>query len=136
MGIGQSVIITGQLSAGEDLTIAGRVKGPIELGDHVLRIASSAQVSADISAGTVLIEGTVTGHVVASEKVEIRENGSVEADIAAPRVVMFEGAHFRGRVEMPRTTKTTNPTAEGSSPPAATKAVASRPDPILFKRRL
>jgi cytoskeletal protein CcmA (bactofilin family) len=114
MFIGESVVLKGQLSASEDVTILGRVEGTIEMRDHVLTIGHSANVSAETTARTVLVAGSVTGNIVATEKVEIRENGSVEGDITAPKVAMLEGASFRGRVDMQRAKPTPKPTADAT----------------------
>ena len=100
VNIGSSVVIKGELSAKEDLTISGRVEGKIEVRDHVVRVGREAHVSAEINARAVVVEGTVTGNVNASERIELLENGSVEGDIAAPKIMMAEGAQFRGKIDM------------------------------------
>lgn len=114
--IGQSVVIKGQLCASEDLTIAGRVEGKIKVRDHILTIAHTAHISAEISVRTVHVAGAVTGNIVATERVEIRENGSVEGDIAAPRIAVSEGAHFRGRLDMQRSKEAPKPATKDPSP--------------------
>ena len=98
--IGASVVIKGELSAKEDLTISGRVEGRIEVRDHVVRVGRDAQVNAEINARAVIVEGSVTGNVNATERIELLENGSVEGDIAAPKIAMAEGAQFRGKIDM------------------------------------
>ncbi|MDQ3169388.1 MAG: polymer-forming cytoskeletal protein, partial [Acidobacteriota bacterium] len=98
--IGASVVIKGELSAKEDLTISGRVEGKIEVRDHVVRVGRDAQVNAEINARAVIVEGTVTGNVNATERIELLENGSVEGDISAPKIAMAEGAQFRGKIDM------------------------------------
>ena len=100
VNIGSSVVIKGELSAKEDLTISGRVEGKIEVRDHVVRVGREAHVSAEINARAVIVEGTVTGNVNATERIELLENGSVEGDIAAPKIAMAEGAQFRGKIDM------------------------------------
>lgn len=114
MCIGESVVFKGQLIASEDLTILGRVEGTIELRDHILTIGQKAHVSADTTARAVLVAGSVTGNVLATEKVEIRETGSVEGDITAPKVAMLEGASFRGRVDMQRAKKADKPAGDAA----------------------
>lgn len=101
MSTGQSVVIKGSISAGENLEIAGRVEGSIEVRDHLLTIAPNAQVMASVSAKSVSVAGTVTGEVRATDRIEVRRNGSVEGDVSAPRVAMEEGAVFHGRIDMP-----------------------------------
>ena len=103
MDLGKSVVIKGELSASEDLTLDGQMEGSVTLPDHTLTIGSGANIKASISAKAVVIMGAVTGNVTAGEKVEIRAAGSVTGDLAAPRLVVAEGAHLRGKVEMPLT---------------------------------
>jgi len=98
--IGASVVIKGEVSAREDLTIGGRIEGKVEVLEHVVRVGREAQVHASISARAVLVEGTVKGNITASERIELLEHGSVEGDIAAPKVAMAEGAQFRGKIDM------------------------------------
>jgi cytoskeletal protein CcmA (bactofilin family) len=98
--IGASVVIKGEVSAREDLTVAGRIDGKIEVRDHVVRIGRDAQVVAEISARAVLVEGTVKGNITATERIELLEHGSVDGDIAAPKIAMAEGAEFRGKIDM------------------------------------
>ena len=92
----------GELSGSEDLTIEGQVDGKIELRQNVLTIGPNGKIKAQVFAKSVVILGEVTGNVTASEKVDIRDNGSVDGDIAAPRVAIAEGAHFRGSIDMQR----------------------------------
>ena len=103
VNIGKSVVIKGELNGSEDLTIEGQVEGKIELRQNVLTIGANGKIKAQIFAKSVIILGEVTGNVTASEKVDIRDNGSVDGDIAAPRVAIAEGAHFRGSIDMQRT---------------------------------
>lgn len=100
MNIGKSVVIKGELNGSEDLTIEGQVEGKIELRQNILTIGANGKIKAQIFAKSVIILGEVTGNVSASDKVDIRDNGSVDGDIAAPRVAIAEGAHFRGSIDM------------------------------------
>ena len=102
MNIGKSVVIKGELTGSEDLTIEGHVEGKIELRQNVLTIGPNGKIKAQVFAKSVVILGEVTGNVTASEKVDLRDNGSVDGDIAAPRVAIAEGAHFRGSIDMQR----------------------------------
>lgn len=102
VNIGKLVIIKGELSGSEDLTIEGHVEGRIDLKDSVLTIGPNGKIKAEVFAKSVVVLGEVTGNVTASEKVDIRDNGSVDGDIASPRVAIAEGAHFRGSVDMQR----------------------------------
>jgi cytoskeletal protein CcmA (bactofilin family) len=102
VNIGKSVVIKGELNGSEDLTIEGQVEGKIELRQNVLTIGANGRIKAQVFAKAVIILGEVTGNVTASEKVDIRDNGSVDGDITSPRVAIAEGAHFRGSIDMQR----------------------------------
>ena len=102
VNIGKSVVIKGELNGSEDLTIEGHVEGTIQLREHVLTIGPNGKIKAQVFAKSVIVLGEVTGNVTASEKVDIRDNGSVDGDIVSPRVAIAEGAHFRGSVDMQR----------------------------------
>lgn len=97
--VGQSVVFKGELVSSEDMSIDGRVEGTIEVRDHSLTVGPDADIRADITAKTITIYGVVMGSVKASEKVDIRETGSVDGDIIAPSVSMAEGADVRGRID-------------------------------------
>jgi len=102
LSVGKSVVIKGELSGDEDLTIEGRVEGTIELRNHVLTIGLNGHVDAQVVAKSIVVLGRVTGNLTATEKVDIREQGSVEGNIMAPRVAIVDGAEFRGSVDMQR----------------------------------
>src|SRR5215211_8285698 len=132
VNIGKSVIIKGELNGSEDLTIEGLVEGKIELRQNVLTIGPNGKIKAQVFAKSVIILGEVTGNVTATEKVDIRDNGSVDGDITAPRVAIAEGAHFRGSIDMQRATgKAAEPKAAEAKPaeakPAAAQPAASTP---------
>ncbi len=102
VSIGKSIVVKGELSGKEDLTIEGRVEGKVDLSEHVLTIGENAKLKAQVTAKSIVVIGEVTGNIAASEKISIREEGSVEGDIAAPRVAIAEGATFRGSIDMRR----------------------------------
>jgi cytoskeletal protein CcmA (bactofilin family) len=122
VNIGKSVIIKGELNGSEDLTIEGLVEGKIELRQNVLTIGPNGKIKAQVFAKSVIILGEVTGNVTATEKVDIRDNGSVDGDIAAPRVAIAEGAHFRGSIDMQRAGG-----KPGENKPGDTKAGDNKP---------
>jgi cytoskeletal protein CcmA (bactofilin family) len=121
--IGKSVVIKGELNGSEDLTIEGHVEGKIELRDHVLTIGPNGKIRASIFAKAAIIVGEVVGNITCSEKVDLRDNGSVDGDIIAPRVSIAEGAHFRGSVDMKRGAAAGGPKAEVKA------AEAPKPEP-------
>lgn len=126
VNIGKSVFIKGELSGSEDLTIEGNVEGRIELKDNTLTIGPNGKIRAEVFAKQVIVLGEVTGNVTASEKVDIRDNGSVDGDVTSPRVAIAEGAHFRGAIDMQRAgqakAKPAGAPAAAASAPAAAKA--------------
>jgi len=132
VNIGKSVVIKGELTGSEDLTIEGHVEGKIELRQNVLTIGPNGRIKAQVFAKSVVILGEVTGNVTASEKVDLRDNGSVDGDIAAPRVAIAEGAHFRGSIDMQRAggkPGETPKTGDAGHKPAAASAPAAQPTP-------
>jgi cytoskeletal protein CcmA (bactofilin family) len=119
VNIGKSVIIKGDLSGSEDLTIEGQVEGKIELRQNILTIGANAKIKAQVFAKTVIVQGEVQGNVTATERVDIRDNGSVDGDLSAPRIAIADGAHFRGSIDMQK---------QGGKPGEVSKpADASRP---------
>ena len=127
VNIGKSVVIKGELTGSEDLTIEGHVEGKIELRQNVLTIGPNGKIKAQVFAKSVVILGEVTGNVTASEKVDLRDNGSIDGDITAPRVAIAEGAHFRGSIDMQRTGKTESKPAHASASPSPQPSSAAAP---------
>jgi cytoskeletal protein CcmA (bactofilin family) len=133
VNIGKSVVIKGELNGSEDLTIEGHVEGTIQLREHVLTIGPNGRIKAQVFAKSVIVLGEVTGNVTASDKVDIRDNGSVDGDIISPRVAIAEGAHFRGSVDMQRKggapAQAAQATQSTQSAPAAQPAQPAKPAP-------
>jgi cytoskeletal protein CcmA (bactofilin family) len=102
VNIGQSIQIKGDLTGNEDLTIEGKVDGKINLKDHNLTIGANGKITAEIQAKTVMIIGEVVGNITADDKVEVAATGSMKGDIVAPRVVLADGARFKGSIDMDR----------------------------------
>ncbi len=100
VNIGQTIFIKGELTGTEDLTIEGRVEGKIELKDHNLTIGPNGKIKADVYAKSIVITGEVLGNAFASEKVEITNSGVLKGDIVSPRIVIADGAQFKGSVDM------------------------------------
>ena len=122
VNIGKSVVIKGELTGSEDLTIEGQVEGSIQLREHGLTIGPNGRIKAQVFAKSVVVLGEIVGNVTASEKVDIRDNGSVDGDIISPRVAIAEGAHFRGTVDMQR-----KGGAQPAQPGVAQPAAAAKP---------
>ncbi|MFZ0959433.1 MAG: polymer-forming cytoskeletal protein [Terriglobia bacterium] len=100
--LGHTVVVKGQLSSGEDLMIEGQFEGNINLDDHCLTVGTEGHVKAEIHARQVVIQGSVTGNVVAREKIDIRRTGHVVGDLVAATVAIEEGAYFKGSIDIAR----------------------------------
>jgi len=97
--IGESILISGSLAGDEDLTVRGRVEGTLTL-TRTLVVEPTGMVKAEVQVKNCVIAGVVVGNVTASESVEITREGRMVGDIAAPRVIIVDGASFRGRIDM------------------------------------
>ena len=97
--IGSSIVIDGEISGEEDLVVQGTVKGKIALKESLI-VEGSGVVEADIDTQNVEIAGRVTGNINASEKVELKTDCRVVGDIRSPRILIADGASFKGSVDM------------------------------------
>lgn len=98
--IGNSIRIQGEVTGDEDLTIEGQVDGSVDLAQHSVTVGADGEVQGDIVARVIAVEGEVNGDLTADEQVVVRSSARVEGDISAPRVVLEDGAYFRGGVDM------------------------------------
>lgn len=97
--IGSTIVIDGEITGDEDLIIQGTVKGRISLRENIY-VEQSGVVEANIETATITIQGTVTGDVQASERAELKSECHVVGDIRAPRILIADGASFKGNVDM------------------------------------
>jgi cytoskeletal protein CcmA (bactofilin family) len=97
--IGPSILISGRLSGDEDLTVRGRVEGELSL-TRTLIVETSGVVKADVTVRNAVISGVVVGNITATESVELTREGRMVGDLRSPRVIIVDGASFRGRVDM------------------------------------
>ena len=97
--IGSTIVIDGEIQGDEDLVILGTVKGRIELKQDLF-VSSGATIEAQIQAQNVEITGQVTGDVSATDKVDLKPDCHVIGDIKAPRILIADGASFKGNVDM------------------------------------
>ena len=98
--IGPSIRIDGDVTGSEDLLIQGYVDGSVMLEDHTVSVGKEGRVHADIQGRVITIEGRVEGDLTAQEQIVLRGSAQVKGDIKAPRVVLEDGATFRGLVDM------------------------------------
>jgi cytoskeletal protein CcmA (bactofilin family) len=97
--IGSSIVVDGEISGEEPITILGTVKGKVAVAQGV-SVEAGATVEADIEGQTVTISGKVTGNVTAREKLELRPESKMVGNAKAPRIVVADGATFKGNVDM------------------------------------
>ena len=125
--IGQTIQIKGTITGAENLVVEGSVEGSIDLPDNDLTIGETGQVTADLGAKNVRVDGQVTGDISGSEKVVISKTGRVRGNIIAPRVTLEDGAKFKGSIDMdPGEVAKPNkpepkPTAVSDTAPSATQ---------------
>lgn len=117
--IGPTIKIKGEVSGDEDLLIQGQVEGTITLEAHEVVVGESGQVFADILAKTIKIDGKVNGDVTGTENVVISKLGNVRGNIVAPRVLLEDGAIFKGSIDMDPGDKAEKAAPQSAKEPAA-----------------
>lgn len=115
--LGKSVVLKGQVFSREDLYIDGEVDGTIELLEHRLTIGPHAKVSATIKAREVVIMGSIRGNIEATDKIDIRKDAKLVGDIKTARIVIEDGAYFKGSIDIQK--------PEVARAPAAPKPVSA-----------
>ena len=98
-GVGSTVVIKGELTAQEDLVIAGRVEGTINVTGHLVTVEAGARVVGDITAAGIVVSGTVHGSLLAEEHIKAEVGADLQGDISAPRIAVADGAVVNGRIE-------------------------------------
>ncbi len=97
--LGPTLEIEGEIEGDEDLVIQGKIQGKI-VSKKDLTVDNSGKVEATITTKNLAVSGMLVGNVVASERVEVRKEGKMIGDIKAPRVIIADGAKFKGNIEM------------------------------------
>jgi cytoskeletal protein CcmA (bactofilin family) len=100
--LGASLEIKGKISGEEDLQIDGKVEGAIALHGQRLTVGSTGQLNSEVHARDIVVYGKVQGNLRASDRVEIKKDGSVTGDITTSRISIEDGAYFKGRIEIDR----------------------------------
>jgi cytoskeletal protein CcmA (bactofilin family) len=100
--LGPSLHVKGEISGDEDLHVDGTIEGLIQLEDRKLTIGASAKVTADIVAREVVVYGNVKGNLRARDRIEIKKDGSVIGDLTTARIMIEDGAYFKGSIEIDR----------------------------------
>jgi cytoskeletal protein CcmA (bactofilin family) len=98
--LGASLHVKGEITGNEDLSIDGSVEGLVHLQDRKLTIGASARVTADVIAREVVVYGNVKGNLRARDRIEIKKDGSVVGDLTTARIMIEDGAYFKGSIEI------------------------------------
>lgn len=128
--IGKSITIRGEVTGDEDLLIQGRIDGSVNLKQHAVTVGREGHVKADIFGRVITVEGQVEGNLTAEEQVVLRGSGALQGNITAPRVVLEDGARFRGGVDMGESLKAGSSRAAVSSAPQAARVAEGSTRPV------
>jgi len=121
--LGASLHVKGEITGNEDLAIDGSVEGLVHLEDRKLTIGASARVTADVIAREVVVFGNVKGNLRARDRIEIKKDGSVVGDLTTARIMIEDGAYFKGSIEIDKAGETSSADTDLEKP---TYARASR----------
>ena len=124
--LGSSLHVKGEISGSEDLLIDGSVEGLIQLDERKLTVGATAKVPADIIAREVVVYGTVKGNLRAKDRIEIKKDGSVNGDLTTARIMIEDGAYFKGSIEIDKSGEKESSNAfarSNATPAAATKTI-------------
>jgi cytoskeletal protein CcmA (bactofilin family) len=101
MSNGQSIVIKGDISGGEDLVIAGRVEGSITLNGRVLTLAAGSHVVGEVEAGTVIVSGKMNGTIEAKDRLDIKSTAEVQGQLSTAKLIIADGSQMKAKIEMP-----------------------------------
>src|SRR5499425_2560338 len=101
--LGASLHVKGEITGNEDLLIDGSVEGLVQLDERKLTVGATAKLTADIIAREVVVYGTVKGNLRAKDRIEIKKDGSVNGDLTTARIMIEDGAYFKGSIEIDKT---------------------------------
>jgi cytoskeletal protein CcmA (bactofilin family) len=125
--LGSSLHVKGEITGSEDLTIDGSVEGLIQLDERKLTVGTTAKVTADIIAREVVVYGNVKGNLRAKDRIEIKKDGSVNGDLTTSRIMIEDGAYFKGSIEIDKSAdKDHAPSAFAKSASSPAGAAASK----------
>ena len=100
--LGETIEVKGKISGEEDLQVDGKVEGPISLQGQRLTVGRTGKLNSEVTAREVVVYGDLHGNVRASDRVEIKKDGSVTGDVITARISIEDGAFFKGRIEIER----------------------------------
>ncbi len=123
--LGASLHVKGEITGNEDLTIDGNVEGLVHLDDRKLTVGASAKITADIIAREVVVYGNVKGNLRARDRIEIKKDGSVVGDLTTARIMIEDGAYFKGSIEIDKSGDAPGASDKSFSRPAAKPVTSS-----------
>jgi cytoskeletal protein CcmA (bactofilin family) len=125
--IGKSLVIKGEVTGSEALYIDGRVEGSINLAGNRVTVGRNGVVSANINAREIVVLGKVRGNLTASDRVDIRSDGSLTGDVVAARISIEDGAFFKGGIDIRKAGQKANgEEAKSTAAAAASEPIAVR----------
>ena len=124
--MGKAVKIVGQIYTKEDLYVDGDVEGTVEAMEHKLTIGPNGMVKATVRAREVVVLGSIAGNVEATDKLEIRKDAKLVGDIKTARIIIEDGAYFKGSIDIVKPEPAKAP-SKPANPPAAAHANAAAP---------
>ena len=128
--LGKSLVIKGEVTGSESLYIDGRVEGSINLPGNRVTVGRNGVVAANISAREIVVLGKVRGNMIASDRVDIRGEGSLTGDVVAQRISIEDGAYFKGGIDIRKPGQKANGEAkEPTSTPATTETATGTATP-------
>ncbi len=129
--IGKSLVIKGEVTGSESLYVDGKIEGAINLPGNRVTVGRNGQVAANITAREVVVLGKVRGNISASDRVDIRSEGSLTGDVAAARIAIEDGAYFKGGIDIK---KPGDAPKTGNSSSSASSSV-STPEPVAVEAK-
>jgi cytoskeletal protein CcmA (bactofilin family) len=123
--LGASLHVKGEITGSEDLLVDGSVEGLIQLDERKLTVGATAKLTADIIAREVVVYGSVKGNLRAKDRIEIKKDGSVNGDLTTARIMIEDGAYFKGSIEIDKSAEKESggsAFAKSSSTPTAAAA--------------
>jgi cytoskeletal protein CcmA (bactofilin family) len=123
--LGASLHVKGEITGNEDLAIDGSVEGLVHLEDRKLTVGASARLTADVIAREVVVYGNVKGNLRARDRIEIKKDGSVVGDLTTARIMIEDGAYFKGSIEIDKGGESGDSALEKPSYTRAARTAAS-----------
>jgi cytoskeletal protein CcmA (bactofilin family) len=128
--LGASLHVKGEITGSEDLLVDGSVEGLIQLDERKLTVGATAKLTADIIAREVVVYGSVKGNLRAKDRIEIKKDGSVNGDLTTARIMIEDGAYFKGSIEIDKSAEKDSAGSAFAKSSSAPTAAAAGPKSI------